>query len=380
MARRPEIQSIIEQYDLAILAETRLGIARAGGNNSFHCFNKDHHRNGDANPSLVIYKEFFKCFGCGIKGDLFELLNIVLNLDFKHSIEFLKSDIKAQPKYFSTRSVKALSLKSSPSKDYLKFMHEFWNILSETSLSEHAIGWLKSRGITPETAYKIGCREVSSVPLAVKRLVSYSYEPSSVGFAHPTNKSKLWYPLKNLNYHTGLLFPSWDLSYEFPVQWRCRLYRNWNIGGKITKSLAQYSSGKILPLGMKNNDAKLTIICEGEPDFLSLHQTVSDLSERIPSINIVGICAISQGWQPEWTSCLLNSQKIVVAVHDNHEGKSFAANVARNIVQEKGIEFARNNVFRMLFDETDDANDYHQRGMLIEWLTNLLKGINLCAT
>ena len=377
MARQPEIQNIIEQHDLAVFAETRLGIPRISGTSSFHCFNKDHHRNGDANPSLVIYKDFFKCFGCGIKGDLFELLNITLNLDFKQSIEFLKSDIKTRAKYSPPQPVKALSLKFNPSEDSLKFMYEFWNILKETLLSDSAKNWLESRGITCATAYKIGCREISSSPLAIKRLVSYSFDPSSVGFAHPTNKNKLWFPLQNLNHHTCLLFPSWSLGYEFPIQWRCRLYKNWNIAGKTIKSLAQYSSGKIIPLGMKKSDSKITIICEGEPDFLSLNQVSSDLFGKVPSINIIGTCAISQGWQSEWTSSLINSQKIVVAVHDNHEGKSFAAKVARNIVQAKGIEFARNNVFRMLFDEKDDANDFHQRGMLNEWLINLLKGIDL---
>ena len=89
MSRQPEIQNLIEKFDLATLSETRLGIIRHVGTNNFHCFNKDHHKNGDANPSLVIYKEFFKCFGCGIKGDLFELLKLRLNFDFKESLEYL---------------------------------------------------------------------------------------------------------------------------------------------------------------------------------------------------------------------------------------------------------------------------------------------------
>jgi hypothetical protein len=256
-------------------------------------------------------------------------------------------------------------------------MMELWEILLDTPLSEQANAWLKSRNIAPEVAYKVGCRELSSEPLAIRRLLTHKYDPSSVGFASPDNKEKLWFPVKHINSHKGLVFPSWISNHDFPVQWRCRLYEPWNFAGKLTKALAQYSKSKVIPLGLRNLDPNLTIICEGEPDFLSLHQAASELLGKSPTFNIIGICAISQGWESEWTSSLLSSQKIVIAVHDNHEGKNFAAKVARHIVQLKGLDFAKNRVFRMLFDENNDANDFHRIGKLNEWLLNLLMGIRL---
>jgi hypothetical protein len=379
MSRQLEIQNIVEKYDLASVAETDLGLKRYGTTNRYHCINKDQHRNGDANPSLVIYKEFFKCFGCGIKGDIFELLKLALSLDFKEALEYLGKEPQNQfrPLPKIAREKMQVSRTSSLSSDYLSFMKELWEILIETPLSENASAWLKSRGIKPDTAYKMGCRELSSEPLAIKRLLTHKYDPSSVGFASPDNKEKLWFPLKNINTHKGLLFPSWIANHDFPIQWRCRLYQPWNFDGRLTKSLAQYSKSKIIPLGLKKSNPDLSIICEGEPDFLSLYQVASDLLGISPTFNIIGICAIAQGWEPEWTSSLVSSQKIVIAVHDNHEGKTFAAKVARNIVKIKGLDFAKSNVFRMLFDENNDANDFHKNGKLNEWLLNLLIGIKL---
>ena len=89
MSRSEEIQNLINQYDLRDFAERELGIKRHGNSNSFHCFAANHHKNGDANPSLVIYKEYFKCFGCGISGDIFNILHQCKNLDFKEALAYL---------------------------------------------------------------------------------------------------------------------------------------------------------------------------------------------------------------------------------------------------------------------------------------------------
>ncbi|MDR0663650.1 MAG: toprim domain-containing protein, partial [Spirochaetaceae bacterium] len=42
-----------------------------------HCFNKGGHKHGDANPSLQIFDDSFKCHGCGIHGDIYDAVGIL---------------------------------------------------------------------------------------------------------------------------------------------------------------------------------------------------------------------------------------------------------------------------------------------------------------
>lgn len=47
----------------------------------------------DKHPSFHMFPEtqFFYCFGCGVKGDVVDLVKLSLNLSFKQAIEFLKN-------------------------------------------------------------------------------------------------------------------------------------------------------------------------------------------------------------------------------------------------------------------------------------------------
>lgn len=54
---------------------------------------------GDNSPSLQITENFFKCYGCGAKGDIFKFLQLYYNIDFIESVkklaEFLNIEIKS---------------------------------------------------------------------------------------------------------------------------------------------------------------------------------------------------------------------------------------------------------------------------------------------
>jgi hypothetical protein len=56
--------------------------------NPTHCFNQQAHSHGDANPSLQIWDDGFKCHGCGIEGDIYdavELLEGITAVRFNHN-------------------------------------------------------------------------------------------------------------------------------------------------------------------------------------------------------------------------------------------------------------------------------------------------------
>jgi phage/plasmid-associated DNA primase len=47
------------------------------GKDPTHCFNKSAHKHGDANPSLQLFDENFKCHGCGIEGDIYDAAGLL---------------------------------------------------------------------------------------------------------------------------------------------------------------------------------------------------------------------------------------------------------------------------------------------------------------
>ncbi|MDR2097680.1 MAG: toprim domain-containing protein [Spirochaetaceae bacterium] len=59
--------------------------------NPTHCFNTSGHKNGDANPSLQIWDDSFKCYGCGINGDIYDAVEILEGItDKKEQYDFIE--------------------------------------------------------------------------------------------------------------------------------------------------------------------------------------------------------------------------------------------------------------------------------------------------
>jgi phage/plasmid-associated DNA primase len=61
------------------------------GKNPTHCFNHAAHNHGDANPSLQLFPENYKCHGCGIHGDIYDAVEILEGITNKDKqLEFLE--------------------------------------------------------------------------------------------------------------------------------------------------------------------------------------------------------------------------------------------------------------------------------------------------
>jgi phage/plasmid-associated DNA primase len=59
--------------------------------NPTHCFNAAGHKHGDANPSLQIFDDSYKCYGCGIQGDVYDAVEILEGIkDKKEQYEFVE--------------------------------------------------------------------------------------------------------------------------------------------------------------------------------------------------------------------------------------------------------------------------------------------------
>jgi hypothetical protein len=86
-----ELRRRVPIHDLA----ARLGIQRPHGRTrgNYHCFNHAGHNHGDRNPSLSIQERgdggFFRCHGCGIKGDPIELYRQHTGANFADAVAAL---------------------------------------------------------------------------------------------------------------------------------------------------------------------------------------------------------------------------------------------------------------------------------------------------
>jgi hypothetical protein len=59
--------------------------------NPTHCFNTGEHKHGDKNPSIQIFDDTFKCFACGISGDIYDAVGFFEKLeDPEKQYEFLR--------------------------------------------------------------------------------------------------------------------------------------------------------------------------------------------------------------------------------------------------------------------------------------------------
>ncbi len=83
-----KVKQNVNIIDIAI----RLGL-EVGGNRS-RCFHPENHANGDRTPSLSFSpsRGIFKCFGCGIGGDVFTLVQQVKGFNFSKAYCFITGE------------------------------------------------------------------------------------------------------------------------------------------------------------------------------------------------------------------------------------------------------------------------------------------------
>ena len=70
------------------LADRGVQLVSRGQNHECACPLPDH---DESNPSFKIHKtkQFFHCFGCGVSGDIFDLVQILESTDFIGAIEYI---------------------------------------------------------------------------------------------------------------------------------------------------------------------------------------------------------------------------------------------------------------------------------------------------
>jgi len=147
-----KIEQIKERIDIVALISEYIDLKKAGRNYKALCpFHQEKTPSFMVSPELQI----FKCFGCGVSGDVFSFLEKYEGMDFYEALKFLaeRTGVKLDESYFE---------KSDKEKIYrINFLvtHFYHFILLNHPRGKKALDYLlKTRGLKEETVktFKLG--------------------------------------------------------------------------------------------------------------------------------------------------------------------------------------------------------------------------------
>lgn len=143
------IDDLLSRIDIVDVISARVTMKKSGSNHMACC---PFHNEKTPSFSVSQTKQFYKCFGCGEKGNAIGFLMAYENMHFVDAIETLAESIGLEvPR--DERSAK-LHSNNRPLYSLLESVNEFYqNALRD---SEDAIAYLKTRGLSGETAKRFG--------------------------------------------------------------------------------------------------------------------------------------------------------------------------------------------------------------------------------
>ena len=281
-----------------------------------------------------------------------------------------------------------------PSVDAGPFLSELWAVVDEAPLSAAADRYLRqTRGIEPDAAYALGCRDWSTRREELAELVQRtSLEVlEAVGLARA---GWLWAPLAGLlrgdASWAGLAVPAWRLGAAWPERWRWRFFVPRKTGKqKPLKSQAPLGGGTgLLGLGRPGRldapevdlawlgsgapGAEIMIIAEGEPDWWTATEVADGRAV------VIAVCGSPKRWGDTWPSlselAARGVRRVAVCVHHGErdpDGRGHGERFAEAVAIACAV--AGLDVRRKLPAEGLDLNVMHQKGELRGWLAELFE-------
>jgi hypothetical protein len=96
--------------------------------NPMHCFNTAAHVHGDANPSCQIKDDGFRCFGCGVQGDIYDAVEILEGItDKAEQFKFIDKLFGNGDVYIPPPPPRGEKEKFKPDVDKMKILEEYWS-------------------------------------------------------------------------------------------------------------------------------------------------------------------------------------------------------------------------------------------------------------
>jgi DNA primase len=138
-------------------AAVALGMDVVG--NRARCFNAQGHQHGvDRNPSLHFWSDTnrFKCFACGVSGDVIDLVQAVRQTDFRSAVEWITAQATGRLPV-QTATVRGRVVPDAAAREVYDALFELSCPIDEWSPTGR---YLMDRGIAPAVASAAGSRQV----------------------------------------------------------------------------------------------------------------------------------------------------------------------------------------------------------------------------
>lgn len=354
--------------------------------------------------SLHVYQDGAYCYGgCAQQYDVFDFVMSVRGCDFPAAMREVADmagitlpDRKGGEKPLRKLAQHAVKdavpeptrIVVDPRR--LAVWRAIWDVLRRREIGTNGERWCESRGLRSLVPWCLGARDWQGADLRPV-LKQFSPEEKAAAGLYLDRKEgaglEPWPVLKAIfsgePWADGVAIPFGTPDYPHPVGMRWRFLRPRNVkSAALPKSIPELMP---LPVGFWRPDpfrvagpgetflnrwatAKRLVVCEGEPDWLSVESHLNKWMDVVA----VGHCAISTGWPRAWSNYLTHFNEIVVLLHADKKPDGPASAICRSIRE----QLPRVKVTERLL-ETEavggmDANDLDRIGKLAPILQNVL--------
>lgn len=226
-------------------------------------------------PSFTVLDSggFYKCFGCGKGGSMFDFVMEMEHVEFPQAVEILAKKAGIELKEETPQERQKLEQSKALQDLYNRSSEYFHKYLLDSSEAEKARKYISDRGISEETVkyFKLGYATSKTDEFYNK--VSKSFSPELLAKSalfskeyptFPFFKTRILFPIRNWQGNC-VGFSGRDLSGD-P---KAAKYKNSPETELYSKRNILFGFYESLPSLKKNGEI---IICEGNFDVISLHQ------------------------------------------------------------------------------------------------------------
>ena len=395
-----------EAVKAAVMGERFLALADAlgarrrqkSGPSEWRCACFLHGGNGP-NLALSPSKGVWHCLSACGGGDAIELVRRARDLDFMGALEWLAEWAgfhgggeawRPEPRVWTPKPTPKPATTTADATG--AFLAALWATVEDAPWSPAVAQWLADvRGIEPDAAYALGCRDWTTRASEVGELVHKAPMEAleAVGFARD---GYLHAAVRGcLDGLAAVAVPVWRSGCAFPERWRWRWVEapggraksDNPFAGELPADLLgvgrpgrlEGAEVRLARLGSGEPGAGLVVLVEGEPDWWAATEALDGRAV------VLAVCGSPKRWRPEWPSlhdlAALGVRRVAVCVHHGARaddgrghGEHFAAAVAAGCARAGlGLPVGK------LPAEGRDLNDMHRAGELAGWFSDVLEKV-----
>lgn len=358
---------------------------------------------GGNGPNLVLTPAtgLWHCLSSCGGGDALELVQRARGLDFGAALEWLGAWAGVRPGGEWVRPEprgRVWAPKPKPTgpdaAEVGAFLGDLWATVADAPWSAEVGRWLaERRGIEPDAAYALGCRDWTTrreeLAELVRKAPAGALEAAGMargGYLHAAVRGAL-------EGVPAVAVPVWRLGAAWPERWRWRWVEapagrpksDSPFAGELPADLLgvgrpgrlEGAEVRLANLGDGGDGGRLVVLAEGEPDLWAATEALDGRAV------VLGVCGSPKRWREGWPSmaelAALGVRRVAVCVHHGERdaaglghGELFAAEVAAECL---AAGMGRGACVRKLAAEGRDLNDLHRAGELAGWFSDVLEGV-----